>query len=191
MAATDRLVSQRARLFSVQERNRTRPSTLARGCQATQGKRRSSHLALAGLGEADQALLSGLDVARAEKWLPDRSEDLSGDVTAFVQRSIAFDRNTKERQLRFQRRVTIGAIAATLLIGIFGVSALIQWQRAERAEQIAKTALAEQQRLNIELDQKKRDAEIRAEDATKEAQEAIKQYKEALRLLEEINKKGR
>ena len=42
------------------------------------------------------------------------------EVTAFVQRSIAADRAAKERQLRLQRRVTNGAVAAALLMVIIG-----------------------------------------------------------------------
>src|SRR5262249_14410990 len=42
------------------------------------------------------ALLTGLDLTRAEEWLPKRSEDLLSEVRAFVQRSIAVDREEKE-----------------------------------------------------------------------------------------------
>jgi CHAT domain-containing protein len=83
---------------------------------------------------ADKALLTGLDLARAEEWLPKRSEDLSTEVTAYVQRSIAFDRAVKERQLRFQRRVTVGAVAAALLMAVIGGFAWLQWSEAERAK---------------------------------------------------------
>jgi conflict system STAND superfamily ATPase len=34
------------------------------------------------MGRADRALLTGLDLARAEEWLPTRSEDVSGEVSA-------------------------------------------------------------------------------------------------------------
>ena len=61
------------------------------------------------MGQADKALLTGFDLARAEEWLPTRAEDLSPEATAFVQSSAAADRAAKERQLRFQRRVSIGA----------------------------------------------------------------------------------
>ena len=82
------------------------------------------------MGQADKALLTGLDLARAEEWLPNRQEDLSAQVSAYVQRSIAYDRAAKERQLKFQRRVTIGAIAAALLMAVIGVFAGWQWKDA-------------------------------------------------------------
>src|SRR5262245_4866613 len=73
-----------------------------------------------GMGQAEKALLTGLDLARAEESLATRSEDLSAEVTAFVRRSAAADRAAKERQLRLQRRVSIGALAAALLLAIIG-----------------------------------------------------------------------
>ena len=84
------------------------------------------------MARADRALLTGLDLTRAEEWLPTRSEDLSPEVTAFVQRSIAVDRALKERQLRLQRRMTYGALAAALLMTAVGGFAWFQWGRADR-----------------------------------------------------------
>jgi hypothetical protein len=52
-----------------------------------------------GMGRVDEALLTGLDLARAEKWLPTRSEDFSEEVIDFVQDSIAANRSAKERQI--------------------------------------------------------------------------------------------
>ena len=83
------------------------------------------------MGRADGALLTGLDLARAEEWLPARSEDLSAEVTAFMQRSIAVDRAAKQRQLQLQRRVSIGALAVALLMAIVGGFAWLQWDRAD------------------------------------------------------------
>ena len=104
------------------------------------------------MGQSDKALLTGLDLARAEEWLPKRAEDLSAEVTSYVQRSIASDRAAKERQLKFQRRVTIGAIAAALLMAVIGGFAWWQWKnaaserdRATTAEKRADTRLAEAQ----------------------------------------------
>src|SRR5262249_24923711 len=79
---------------------------------------------------SEKALLVGLDLARAEEWLPKRGEDLSTDVRAFIQASITADRATKERQLRFQRRVTAGAIAAALIMTVIGGIACHQWSGA-------------------------------------------------------------
>jgi hypothetical protein len=84
------------------------------------------------MGQVDKALLTGFDLARAEESLVPRSEDLSPEVTAFVQRSAAADRAAKERQLRFQRRVSIGALAAALLLAIIGGLAWFQWGEAAR-----------------------------------------------------------
>ncbi len=86
--------------------------------------------------QADRALLTGLDLARAEEWLPKRSGDLSPEVTAYIQRSIACDRAAKERQLRFQRRVTLGSVAAMLVILIIGAFAWIKWGDADQARSL-------------------------------------------------------
>jgi WD40 repeat protein len=94
------------------------------------------------MGQADQALLTGLDLARGEEWLPKRSADLSGDVIRFVQRSIAADRAAKERQLRFQRRVSFAAGIAALVMAAIGAFAWSQWGRARTAENSANAALA-------------------------------------------------
>ena len=108
------------------------------------------------MGHADKALLSGLDLARAEEWLPKRPEDLSAEVTAYVQRSIAHGRATKERQLKFQRRVTLGAIAAALLMAVIGGFAWWQWTDAaserDRATTAEKRVAAERDRTASERD---------------------------------------
>jgi hypothetical protein len=97
------------------------------------------------MGQADKALLTGFDLARAGEWLPNRQEDMSAEVTAYVQRSIAHDRAAKERQLKFQRRVTLGAIAAALLMAVIGVFAGWQWNDAASERDRADTKLAEAQ----------------------------------------------
>ena len=51
--------------------------------------------------EPDKALLSGLDLARAEEWFPKRLEDFSAEVVAYARRSIAADGAQKEQRLRF------------------------------------------------------------------------------------------
>ena len=58
-------------------------------------------------------------------------------MTAFVQRSIAADRAAKQRQLRFQRRVSLGAVAAALLMAIIGGFAWLQWGEADQAKSAA------------------------------------------------------
>jgi hypothetical protein len=84
-------------------------------------------------GTADNALLAGLDLVRAEEWLPKRSDDLSRDVRIFVQRSLAADQVQKQRRLRFQRRVILGALVALALIAVIAAVAEHQRQRAEQA----------------------------------------------------------
>jgi hypothetical protein len=98
------------------------------------GDTERAHRRWLAMGQVEKALLTGFDLARAEEWLPTRSEDLSPEVTAFVQSSAAFDRATKERQLRFQRRVSIGAVAAALLMSAIGGFAWFQWREADQAK---------------------------------------------------------
>jgi WD40 repeat protein len=105
------------------------------------------------MGRADRALLTGLDLARADEWLPTRSEDLSPEVTAFVRRSVAADRAAKERQLRLQRRMTYGALAAALLMAIIGGFAWYQWGEANRAKLLAQRTEARAGRELKELRQ--------------------------------------
>ena len=72
-------------------------------------------------------MLSGLDLLRAEEWLPSRSEDLPTEVASFVQRSIAADRAAKKRQLRLERGVINGAVAAALLMIMIVGAAVLLW----------------------------------------------------------------
>jgi WD40 repeat protein len=100
------------------------------------------------MGRVDKALLTGFDLARAEESLTTRSEDLSPEVTAFVQRSAAADRAAKERQLRFQRRVSLGAVAAALLMALIGGLAWFQWGEATRERD---NATGEKRRADLQL----------------------------------------
>jgi WD40 repeat protein len=108
-----------------------------------------------GMGQADRALLTGLDLARAKEWLPNRQEDMSAEVIAYVQRSVAYDRTARERQLKFQRRVTLGAIAAALLMAVVGVFAGRQWKDAaterDRAIAAENRVAAERDRADTKL----------------------------------------
>ena len=113
-----------------------------------------------GMERADRALLTGLDLARAEEWLPKRSQDLPPDVATFVQRSIAFDRAEKDRQLRFQRWVTFGAMAAALVMLVIGGFAGIQWREAEQQRSVAvkqRTVAVEREK---EAEQQRRQAQL-------------------------------
>ena len=100
------------------------------------------------MGNANRALLAGLDLARAEEWLPKRPGDLSPEVMAYIQRSITEHRAVKEKQFRFQRRVAIGAIAAALLMAIVGAFAWVQWGKARQQTVRADTQLAEAERTH-------------------------------------------
>jgi WD40 repeat protein len=93
-----------------------------------------------GMDSPDAALLSGLDLTRAEAWLPTRSPDLTGEVATFVQRSITIDRDAKERQLRFQRYVSIAAVVATLFMAAVSIFAWVQWGEADQARLSAQGA---------------------------------------------------
>jgi hypothetical protein len=100
------------------------------------------------LNRADEALLTGLNLSRAEQYLPLRPQDLSPDVAAFVQRSIAKDREEKqrqlaekERQLRFQRLVSFAAAIGAVVMAAVGGTALYLWSRATTAEQATNRAL--------------------------------------------------
>jgi hypothetical protein len=95
------------------------------------------------MGQADKALLTGLDLARGEESLPSRSADLSSNVISFVQRSIAVERAAKERQLRWQRRVSFAAVIAALVMAVVGAFAWVQWEAAQTQTQLAEQAAAD------------------------------------------------
>jgi TPR repeat protein len=96
------------------------------------------------MGRDDKALLTGLDLNRAAEWLPKRGDDLSDEVRAFVSASIAIDRAAKTRALRYQRRVTAGAVIAALILAAVGGVAILKWRDAEeqtrRAEEQSRNA---------------------------------------------------
>jgi TPR repeat protein len=86
------------------------------------------------------ALLTGLDLNRAESWLAVRPGDLTNSARSFIRTSIEADRAAKEKAARFQHRVMIGAVAAAVLMA--GVSGVAVWQT------VAATRSAEQ---NVKL----------------------------------------
>jgi WD40 repeat protein len=93
-----------------------------------------------GMDSSDTALLTGLDLTRAEAWLPTRSEDLSREVVTFVQRSITTDSDAKDRQLRFQRYVSVAAVVAALFMAVVSIFAWGQWGQADQAKLSAQRA---------------------------------------------------
>ena len=107
------------------------------------------------VGMVENALATGLDLARAEEWLPKRGSDLSPSVTIYIQRSIASDRAQKERRLQFQRRVSVGAIAAAGILTLISAFAWFEWQEAahqrDNAAAAEGRAIAEKKRADVEL----------------------------------------
>jgi WD40 repeat protein len=97
------------------------------------------------VSKIDNALLGGLDLARAEEWLPKRPNDLTSVVVDYIKRSIAADRARKQRQLRFQRYVSVGAGAAALILAIIGGIAWFQWGEAEHQRGRANAELVKAQ----------------------------------------------
>ncbi len=125
-----------------------------------------------GMGGADSALLTGLDLTRAEGWLPSRSQDLSREVIAFAQKSIAADRAKKEEALKreqaqvartrkFQKRaawalaavftVVVAALAGTLSqsyqtskreAAVFASAAQVAFDRAGVCDRALRLAVA-------------------------------------------------
>jgi WD40 repeat protein len=84
------------------------------------------------MGESDNALLTGLDLARAEEWLASRPDDLSGRVFSYAQKSLTAERAKSERQLRIQRRATLGWATAAILMAINIGYVWMQWNEATR-----------------------------------------------------------
>ena len=102
---------------------------------------------------ADNALLKGLDLSRAQEWDSTRASDLSEDVQLFIDRSITTDRMERDRQLQFQRRVSVGATLAALLLAIVGGVTVWKWRQSVESE--ARLTISEQ-RLKQERDTSQR-----------------------------------
>jgi TPR repeat protein len=91
----------------------------------------------------DKALLTGLDLIRAEEWSPKRGGDLSTEVRQFVIASITLDSAAKTRALRarYWRRISAVAVVVAVLLGalIFvAFYAKVQARKAAEASEIAK-----------------------------------------------------
>src|SRR5262249_11474477 len=88
----------------------------------------------------DMLLPAGLQLERARSLLADPGDITTDDIKEFVSLSSAreeADRAAKEKQLQFQRRVSMGAVAAALLMSIIGGFAWLQWGEANQAKIIA------------------------------------------------------
>ena len=83
------------------------------------------------MGQVEGALLTGLDLARAEPWLITRSHDFTPEVAAFLERSIASDHAAKKRA-HFQHWALVVAMVACLLLAIIGGFGWVQWGLALR-----------------------------------------------------------
>jgi len=94
-----------------------------------------------GMQRSDRALLASIDLDRAVEWMPKRRDDLPAEVGEFIQASIAFDRSVKEKQLRFQRRVSVGAAAFAVVLALLGAFAGWSWREAAWQQARAETAL--------------------------------------------------
>jgi hypothetical protein len=108
------------------------------------------------MGWANQALLAGLDLARAEEWLPKRAEFLSENIRRFITSSISADRANKQQQLRdtqalvtanrrAARRTGIGLITAIILALVAGAFALYAQRQARIADNTTEQALVQSQ----------------------------------------------
>jgi WD40 repeat protein len=103
------------------------------------------------------ALLRGLDLHLARQWVERRPDDLSEEVREFIFESIAFDRVATENALRFQRKVSISALAAAVLLAISALAAGWQWNMAQQRGNLLVTQKVQLQRQTDEL-AKQRDA---------------------------------
>jgi TPR repeat protein len=83
------------------------------------------------MGRDDKALLTGLDLNRAEEWLPRRGDDLSVGVREFVSASVALNHATRTSALRYRRLVSGGAVLAALILAAAVGVAVVKWQDAE------------------------------------------------------------
>ncbi len=95
--------------------------------------------------KSDAALLNGLDLTRAERWMHDQSDDLPPAVKDYVSKSIETDGLRKQRQLRFQKRVSAGAIAAVVVLTV--AFAIAAWEAVIASRQMSRAddALAKAQ----------------------------------------------
>ncbi|UCG24092.1 MAG: hypothetical protein JSW55_18520 [Chloroflexota bacterium] len=105
----------------------------------------------------DGALLRGVALATAERWLVERPADLSLSEVEFIQASITSreqrqadrERRQMERD-RLRRRVTAGLAIGLVVAITLAILAAVQWNTARQAQQAAEAealARAEQQAL--------------------------------------------
>jgi hypothetical protein len=76
--------------------------------------------------EADKspALLTGLKLSRARRWLIEHPNQLSAKERAFIQASVERDEAESRRRERTRRIITWGSIVAALALAVFGLGIL-------------------------------------------------------------------
>src|SRR5208337_1395517 len=65
------------------------------------------------------ALLTGLKLGRASRWLVEHPNQLSAQERAFIQASVERDEAEKRRKERNRRFITWGSIAAAFVLAVF------------------------------------------------------------------------
>jgi energy-coupling factor transporter ATP-binding protein EcfA2 len=138
----------------------------------------------------DMLLPAGLQLERARTLLIDPGDITTDDIKEFVSLSSArekADRAAKEKQLRFQRRVSMGAVTAAVLMSIIGGFAWVQWGEANTSKIMAQaerdkatTSRDEARVARDEADQAKIIAEGERDKATAARDEATRSERRTL-----------
>jgi WD40 repeat protein len=96
-------------------------------------------------GKSEKGLLTGHDLDRADRWTVSRQDDLSKEVLEFAHASRINEGVKKKQQIRFQRRVIAGAIAALVLMTVLSVALWKLWGIAEDRKMMADLHLKDAQ----------------------------------------------
>lgn len=99
------------------------------------------------------ALLTGLKLGRARRWLIEYPNQLSGQERAFIQASMERAEAEARRNERARRTITWGSIAATLVLAIVASVAVIWFLQARDSEQQARKALSDATSANRRVSQ--------------------------------------
>ncbi|GGI21019.1 hypothetical protein GCM10010987_12280 [Bradyrhizobium guangdongense] len=86
------------------------------------------------------ALLTGLKLSRARRWLIEYPNQLSAQERAFIQASTARAEAETLRKERTRRIITWGSIAAALVLAIIAAGAVMLFLQARESEQHAQTS---------------------------------------------------
>ena len=93
--------------------------------------------------DKNDALLTGLRLARARAWLVERPTGLTAEERAFVQVSVERDEAEKRRRERTRRTITWGSIAAAIFLAVVAAGAFWEFQAAHVALKDAEAAHAQ------------------------------------------------